>query len=115
MKENRKHIEDIEQLLNQTLVNSYEPSASFVDKVMERVESMNIEQPASKVIKMMLQVAAASAIIVFITNVLILISSSQNASTTDNDWATVYEYGTTSNWYDYNAEDTFIANNQTLK
>ncbi len=115
MKENNKHMEDIDQLLRQTLVTTYEPSVGFVDNVMGQVEAMAAERPASKVIKMMLQLAAASAILVFITNLFILISSSHSATVPENDWTTVYEYGSTSNWYDYNSEDTFIANNQTLK
>ncbi len=114
MKENKKHIEDFEELINQSWVNSYEPSDSFVDEVMRKVAKTDMIKPVGKYLKIMFQVAAASAIIMFITNLLILISSTQNNSTNESDWTTVYELGSKANWYEYYNDDTFIANNQTF-
>ncbi|MBR8537303.1 hypothetical protein KDU71_17170 [Carboxylicivirga sediminis] len=112
MKENKKHIDEIDQLLNQMLVTNYEPSDGFIDKVMVKVQ---MERPASKYIKMLLQVAAAAAIIVFTSNLFILTTATKNIESNESDWATVYQLETTTNWYEYNSENTFIANNQTLK
>lgn len=113
MKKREIHSKDIDQYLNQKLINTYEPSAGFVDDVMRKVADIDIIQPASRYIKVLFQVAAAVAIAVFITNIFILVTSTQNTTESTNDWTSVYELGTSTNWYEYYDNETYIANNQT--
>jgi hypothetical protein len=115
MKEQRKHIEDFDLQTIQSWVNNYEPSRNFVDNVMNRVAVINESKHVAKYVKVLFQLAAASAIIIFITNLFILISSTQQPNTLESDWTTVYELNSSANWYEYYNDETFIANNQTFK
>lgn len=115
MKKDKRHIIDIDQLLNQELSNSYQPSASFVDDVMTRITALDIEKPAAKYIKFAFKAAAACACVVFLFNTGILISSKINLNDNDTDWASIYQSETTTNWYEYINDESFLANNQITK
>jgi len=111
MRENKKHTENIDQQIRQLLDNNYEPSANFVDKVMEQIDNLETTKPAAKYLKISFQAVAACAIVIFFTNALILLSSSASVQN-ENDWATVYEQTSTSNWYEYYYDETLTADNQ---
>jgi hypothetical protein len=113
MKNNEKHTIDIDQMLRQVSVDDYEPSTGFVDNVMTRINAIEPIKSPNKYIKNGFQLAAACAIIVFITNAFIILSSFGTNNSETNDWAAVYETSTTANWFDYDNDDTFLATNQT--
>ncbi|MBK3519290.1 hypothetical protein [Carboxylicivirga marina] len=115
MRNNKKHIVDIDQMLRQTSVDNYEPSIDFVDKVMAQIDTQKQIKPQSKYIKLGFQLAAACALIIFITNVFVFLSSASTSENADNEWTSLYESNSPTNWYDYNNDDLFLANHQTTE
>lgn len=114
MKTGKKNTNEFEQFLRQELGKAHEPSPDFVDKVMSKVETIKIEQPKVKYLSAIFKVAAACAIVISLSNALILLSTSNGINTVENDWVSVYEQTSPTNWYDYYEDDTFFANNQTF-
>ncbi|TRX66028.1 hypothetical protein [Carboxylicivirga sp. M1479] len=112
MKKEIKHIRDIDQLIKESMPISYEPSNGFVDKVMMQVNEIENNKPQLRYLKLTFQVAAAIALLIFSTNVFILLSS-QTSTTNNTEWTTMYESNSKSNWYEYDDSNTFLANNQT--
>ncbi|MCG8582067.1 MAG: hypothetical protein MI866_19230 [Bacteroidales bacterium] len=112
MKNNEKHIVDIDQMLRQVSVDDYEPSPGFVDNVMTKISDVEQKKSPNKYLRIGFQLAAACAIVVFITNAFIILSSIGVNDSEANDWASVYETSNTANWFDYENDDTFLANNQ---
>jgi len=113
MKRKEKHIQDIDQLLNKQLVNNYEPSFNFVDNVMLKVEELNVNKPVGKVLQIVFRMAAAVAVVFFLSNVFIMLSSMGNSSNqqTATDWTGIYEQKSSASWYDYYNDDLFLADN----
>ncbi|MCU4157624.1 hypothetical protein J1N10_16730 [Carboxylicivirga sp. A043] len=115
MKDNEKHIIDVDQILRQVSVNDYEPSPGFVNDLMSRIENLDEVKKPNRFLRIGFQLAAACAILVFITNAFIILSSLGFNNSETSDWASVYETKSTANWFDYDNDDTFLANNQTNK
>lgn len=117
MKRKEKHIRDIDRLIDEPLVKSYEPSFDFADKVMAKVEELNGTKPIGKAIQISFRVAAAVAVLFFLSNGLILLSSLSNSSNqqTANEWGGIYEQNSSASWYDYYDDELFLADNEIIK
>jgi len=117
MKRKEKHIQDIDRLINEPLVNDYEPSFDFVDKVMTKVEELKPTNPIGKVVQISFRIAAAVAIVFFLSNGFILLSSLSRSSGQQvaNDWTGIYEQNNAANWYDYYNNELFLADNEITK
>ncbi|MCT4590974.1 MAG: hypothetical protein N4A71_24330 [Carboxylicivirga sp.] len=113
MNTDNKNHSSFDQFLRQELSKTHEPSPNFVDQVMDKVEAIQREHPKVKYLGLFFKVAAACAIIISLTNALILLSNN-TGNTNDNDWSSVYEQSAPANWYDYYEDETFLANNQTI-
>jgi len=114
MERKEKIEQDINQLINEPLVNDYEPSFDFVDKVMAEVGELENTQPKGKMIQLSFRIAAAVAVIFFLSNGLILLSTWGNSSaqTDVNDWTGIYEQQASASWYEYYNDELFLADNE---
>ncbi|WP_430815014.1 hypothetical protein [Carboxylicivirga sp. RSCT41] len=115
MKNNEKHIIDVDQMLRQVSVDDYKPSPGFVDDVMTKIAGIEQHKSPNKYLRIGFQLAAACAILVFITNAFVILNSLGVNDTDTNDWTSVYETSNSANWFDYENDDTFLANNQINK
>ncbi len=117
MERKEKHIQDIDWLINEPLVNDYEPSFDFIDQVMIKVEELNPTKTVGKVVQISFRVVAAVAVIIFFINGLILLTALAGSSKEQviNDWTGIYEQNNAANWYDYSNNELFLADNEITK
>jgi len=88
-----------------------------VDQVMARVEAEQTFPVRNRVLPMAFRVAAAVALVFFLTNAFVILSSSFNSSGTlsETEWMEIYESGSSTSWYDYMDNELLTDNNKNLK
>ncbi|MBS2100075.1 hypothetical protein [Carboxylicivirga linearis] len=101
MKDNNKHSNRIDSIINTPLVDSnMRISVDFVDQVMNKVEKIT---PSNPYLKYMVNIAASLAFLMLVGN-LFLVMQQINTSAQNqviDEWTSVYENSDESSWSVY--------------
>ncbi len=101
---NRNRDRLIRCIMEEPLVPSnYLPGDDFVNRVMNRVEDMN-SGSMGKYLRMTLKIAASVAVVFFVTNLVVLISSlkaDQIQTEVVETWSDEFNTNQSADWYEY--------------
>lgn len=108
MKNENRHIDEIiDCIIDEPLVPSgYQVSGDFVNSVIQRIDEVSGSGVIGKHLKLAFKVAASVAVIFFITNLLVLISSLEAVEEeyeVVNEWTGNQEQSV--DWYEYYTEN----------
>ena len=114
MKQENRNIDKwINRILEEPLVPSgYLPGDDFVSRVMDRIEDVNNRQ-VGRYLRMTLKMAASVAVVFFITNLIVLISTlkaDQSQAEMIETWSDGFNDSQSADWYEYYTDNRLSGN-----
>ncbi|MBI9061682.1 MAG: hypothetical protein JEZ14_06810 [Marinilabiliaceae bacterium] len=114
MKQENRNIDKlIHRIMEEPLVPSgYLPGNDFVSRVMDRVEDVN-QSPMGRYLRMTLKIAASVAVVFFVTNLIVLISSlkaDQSQAEMVETWSEEFSVNQSADWYEYYTDNRLSEN-----
>ena len=114
MKQKNRNIDQlINRIMEEPLVPSgYLPDNDFVNRVMDRVEEVN-QIPMGRFLKMTFKMAASVAVVFFVANLIVLISSlkaDQSQVEMVETWSEEFGVNQSADWYEYYTDNRLSEN-----
>lgn len=116
MKQENPNIDKlIHRIMEEPLVPSgYHPGNDFVSRVMDRVEDVS-QKPVGRFLRMTFKMAASVAIVFFVTNLIVLISSlkaDQSQMEMVETWSEEFGVNQSADWYEYYTDNRLSENQE---
>lgn len=92
--------------------SGYHPGNDFVSRVMDRVEDVS-QKPVGRFLRMTFKMAASVAIVFFVTNLIVLISSlkaDQSQMEMVETWSEEFGVNQSADWYEYYTDNRLSEN-----
>ncbi|MCU4177378.1 hypothetical protein [Carboxylicivirga sp. N1Y90] len=104
MKKEDLNMDKIDDIINLDRGHSkYEPSSDYVDSLMDKIETIDLDR--SRSFSLLFISAAAVAILFLLTNVSVILFNSNSSISTEimDEWAGLYQQDAGESWY--NSDD----------
>ena len=100
MKKEGIDMDKINDIINADIgFNKYEPSADFVDSLMDRIETIEVNQ--SRSYSLLFKTAAAIAVLFLLANLSVLLFNNSSTTSPDimDEWVGLYQQDSGDSWY----------------